>query len=261
MLPQSPRVKLTELSFAQLASITDHTFLYRPDFYLREARQRGESAARLRAEKFERFLEETSAFPTIPYGLCVRPEDVERAAAFFGHERPVIVSVAGFPEGTQSLDFKLAEASLALKHGASEIDVVVNASYLRDGQYRKADAELWTLSELVHQAGGRVKLILETAERSREEILLGCRIAASAGVDFVKTSTGYAGGARVADVRLLRESFSGGVKISGGVCPGNLYELLAAAGEYGAGTITLDPSRLRIGESSLLSTFTPLSAQ
>jgi deoxyribose-phosphate aldolase len=119
---------------------------------------------------------------------------------------------------------------------------------------------LWVVKEdinaivsVAHQNKGIVKLILETSELTPDGIKEACKLAADCGVDFVKTSTGFSkSGANERDLKIMRENFPRGVKMSGGVNKENVRGLLYAASGRDDGYIDLDPMRIRVGESSLL---------
>ncbi len=248
-------VAIESLSLEDVATICDHTFLNRSEAYKANAPP-GESPVALRRHDFERFLVDTLAADRLPYAICVRPEDVANVKGYIQQvDKGVkVASVVGFPDGAlYSTAFKISETNLALGTGAEEIDMVMNYHFLGTTEEYLVRSELDSLVELCHDASAVLKVILETSTLSPVQISKACLFADDAGVDFVKTSTGFgAYGARVEDLRLIRENFPRGIKISGGVNEGNYQELLDAA----AGVermVTLDPQKIRIGESSLLS--------
>nr|POF05458.1 deoxyribose-phosphate aldolase [Quercus suber] len=155
--------------------------------------------------------------------VCIRPNFVERCTRNLQGTDVLVASVIGFHEGTYALDHKLQYKSLphlphqcgsnapknretrqSLEGGATELDVVLNRSHLKTREYATIFNELATLRR---QAPPPVvqKLIFETAHLGDEEILAACTLAAAAGFDFVKTSTGFDGhGATEEVVRLMR---------------------------------------------------------
>jgi deoxyribose-phosphate aldolase len=146
--------------------------------------------------------------------------------------------VIGFPLGANPPDIKAAEARLAVREGADELDVVINLGLLRDGQH---DAVVADLTGVVAAADGRlVKVILETALLDPAEIDLACRLAVASGARFVKTSTGFAsppvgapgGGATVEAVARMRRAVGPhiGVKASGGIGDAATARAMLAAG-------------------------------
>lgn len=247
-------VRISELTPEQVASICDHTFLSRQECYRKE----GVNASDERRKEFEKFITDTLKGP-LPYAICVRPEDVKHAKKLLrkNYKSSVIIaSVVGFPDGSwYSTRFKVAEAKLAIKDGAGEIDMVINVRKLKKGRLEAVEKDIAAVVKACHKRGVLLKLILETSELSDEEIIVACGIAEKLGVDFVKTSTGFgSAGANAKNVKLMRENFSRGIKISGGVKKDNLVELLKAASGRDDEMIELDPRKVRIGESSLLKT-------
>ncbi len=150
--------------------------------------------------------------------LCVRPTDVARAAGWLDGTGVSLGSVAGFPHGSAAPTAKAADAAWAVRHGATEIDMVCQIAALIDGQF---DAVVEDIAAVVDAAGGqRVKVILECCYLTDEQIVVGCRAARQAGAHFVKTSTGFGDhGATAAHVRLLRQTVGPdfGVKAAGGI--------------------------------------------
>ncbi|MBN1433491.1 deoxyribose-phosphate aldolase [Candidatus Fermentibacterales bacterium] len=148
--------------------------------------------------------------------VCVNPCMVELASSLLEGSGVLVCSVVGFPLGAGLC--KAVEASMAVRLGAGEIDMVASISGILEGRTDEVRREV---EDVVGASGGKpVKLIIETCLLSREQKLLGCDVAMEAGAAFVKTSTGFgAGGATVEDVRLLRERCAGriGVKASGGI--------------------------------------------
>ena len=239
------------LTPAAIAGICDHTFLQRPECF------RGAHVDPLAAydAAFHAFIDQTLTLPHAPYAVCVRPEEVARAAARLaaaGRTGIKLAAVVGFPLGDQHPPHaKAVEAAWALDAGATEIDVVLRWGALKKRQDDDVTVDIAAVLDVVWQARATLKVILEVCELTDGEIRHACRLCASAGVQFVKTSTGFGkGGATARALRIMRESFNGGVKIAGGVSKDNWRELLAAALDPGA--TTLDPQRVRIGESTLL---------
>ncbi|MER3422180.1 MAG: deoxyribose-phosphate aldolase [Nitrospiraceae bacterium] len=141
----------------------------------------------------------------------------EAIAALAGTSIKVGIPI-GFPLGWHTTGTKVSEAMEAQKHGATILDMVINISRLKSGDY---DVVRTDIAEVV-QATPSVehKVILETCYLTRQEKITACRLAVEAGADYVKTSTGFgAGGATVEDVRLLREAVAGRIKVkaSGGI--------------------------------------------
>ena len=154
------------------------------------------------------------------YSVMVNPAWVALAAAQV-HGSPVKVgTVVGFPLGANLTVTKLAEAEAAAQNGAHDLDMVINIGALKSGDRVLVQTEIRSLAEMAHAHGAILKVILENALLSQEEKILACALAAEAGADFVKTSTGFAAsGATAADVALMRGVVGHdiGVKAAGGI--------------------------------------------
>ena len=171
----------------------------------------------------------------VEYGMnvCIPPCYVAEARAY-APEDLTVATVIGFPHGQHQPATKRAEAVTAWEDGADELDVVINVGRLKAGE---EDAVRSELAAIVDAVPIPVKVIIETALLTDAEKHTACELAADAGADFVKTSTGFAdGGATVADVELMAEYLP--VKASGGV------------GDWETATAMLDAGAERIGASS-----------
>jgi len=152
--------------------------------------------------------------------VSVRPCDIEIAARILEGSGVKVGSVAGFPHGSSTTAVKLYEARDALRRGAREIDMVINIARLRSREFQFIETELLQMAETCHQEGALLKVIFENALLTDELKIVACRICARAGVDFAKTSTGFAAsGYTPEDVRLMRAHLPEqiGVKAAGGV--------------------------------------------
>ncbi|WP_447598035.1 deoxyribose-phosphate aldolase [Nitrospira sp. Nam80] len=162
----------------------------------------------------------------------------EAVAAVAGTSIKVGIPI-GFPLGGQTTANKVAEAEEAAAHGAGELDMVLNVSRLKSGD---TDLVRKDMAEVV-RATPRVghKVILETCFLSRDEKITACRLAVEAGMDYVKTSTGFGpGGATVEDVRLMKEAVAGRAKVkaSGGIRDLKTLAAMLEAGADRIGTST-----------------------
>lgn len=131
-----------------------------------------------------------------------------------------VACAIGFPLGGTSTWVKWYEARSALRGGANELDVMIYLGGLKDGRYDLVEHDLSAIVRLCRDYGARCKAILECALLTEDEKVRACELAVAAGVDFVKTSTGYGpGGATVHDVALLRRVVppAVGVKAAGGI--------------------------------------------
>lgn len=174
--------------------------------------------------------------------LCVAPWLVPLAyQALIGYPTKVC-TVVGFPFGFEEMVSKAAEAARLIDLGASEIDMVINTGALIEGDDLYVHREISEVVRIARKVGGDdivVKAILETAMLDREQISVACELATQAGVDFVKTSTGFAQrGASVEDVVLMRSSSGPDVQVkaSGGIRDFAFALDLLAAGADRLGT-------------------------
>lgn len=151
--------------------------------------------------------------------VCVNPTWVELAAKELKGTDVKVCTVIGFPLGANTMETKAFETKDAIEKGAEEVDMVINISKLKDGEYKDVKADI---SGVVEAAKGKalVKVIIETCLLTNEEKEIVCKLAKEAGADYVKTSTGFStGGATVEDVALMAKTVgqNTGVKASGGV--------------------------------------------
>jgi deoxyribose-phosphate aldolase len=158
----------------------------------------------------------------IQYGfkaVCVNSCWVTYAADSLRDKGIAVCSVVGFPLGAMHSAAKAYEAERAVKDGATELDMVLNVGALKSGDIKSVEADIRAVRQV---AAGPVvlKVIIETCLLSDAEKRQACEIVRGTGADFVKTSTGFAGGgAAVEDVKLMREVVGSdmGVKASGGI--------------------------------------------
>lgn len=165
----------------------------------------------------DRLVDEAAEFQF--YGICLPPFWVQRAKREIGTRDIKLVTVAGFPLGYNMTETKLEEITRALDNGADEIDVVWNISAFKT-RIPWTKIEIAKCAKLVHDYSRILKVIIETAYLSDNEIVQGSKLCADAGADFVKTSTGFAPhGARVDHIALMRKSLPDhvGIKASGGI--------------------------------------------
>jgi deoxyribose-phosphate aldolase len=152
---------------------------------------------------------------------CVRPIDVALAAKLFQGSAVTVATVIGFPHGTSTTASKVFEARDAIVAGARELDMVINQSAMLSADFETVRLDIAAVVEAVRDIDSvLVKVILETANLTEEQIVTACHISLLAGADFVKTSTGFAAsGATVENVALMRATVGDamGVKASGGI--------------------------------------------
>lgn len=171
-------------------------------------------------------------------GICVPPFWVKRARREIGNDKIVLVTVAGFPLGYTMTETKLDDIKRGIDNGADEIDVVWNISSFKTG-IPWTKIELAKCSKLTHDHNKLLKVIIETAYLSEDEITEACKLCADAGADFVKTSTGFAPeGAKVEHIKLMRSVLPSEVRIkaSGGIKTREQAIALVEAGADRIGT-------------------------
>ena len=198
-----------------LAKYIDHTLL-KPD---------------ATAEDIDQLCDEAREFRFA--SVCINPTWVKRAATRLKATDVVTCTVIGFPFGATPPEIKAMEARRALRDGAREIDMVINIGALKSGEHALVGDDIAKLVDAAHEVGAVCKVILETSLLTDEEKVVASSLAKRARADFVKTSTGFAGGgATVYDVALMRETVGPdmGVKASGGVRTTEDAEDMIAAG-------------------------------
>ena len=166
--------------------------------------------------------------------VCVNPIWVKLAADLLKESAVKVCTVIGFPTGAQTAASKQVEAELALANGAQELDMVINIAALQAGDKEALSNDIAHLADIAHEHGAILKVILETALLSDEEIVRACELSWEFGADFVKTSTGMLAtglspdgntGASIHAVKLMASKTRGstnvgdpmGVKASGGI--------------------------------------------
>lgn len=182
---------------AELAKMIDHTLL------------KPESTAK----DVEALIEEGAQLGT--FSVCVSPNQLPIEVP----EGLKVAVVCGFPSGAHMPEVKAAEARQSVQLGAQEIDMVVNLKLVKEGKFDEVEADIRTVREA--SEGALLKVIIESAALTDEEIVACCKASEAAGADYVKTSTGFhpAGGASVHAVKLMRDTVGDrlGVKASGGI--------------------------------------------
>lgn len=211
-----------ELKRAELARLIDHTNL-KPD-------AADQDITRLCMEA------KTYGFKAV----AVNAGYVSLAAGLLEGSGVAVCSVVGFPLGATTTQTKAFEAAEAIRNGASEIDMVANIGALRSGRLDYVRADLESVATVIRGKGGLLKVIIEACLLTDEEKVGICLLARNVGVDFVKSSTGFAGGAKVEDIRLMRRTVGNslGVKAAGGIK------------SYADAVLMIEAGASRIGTSS-----------
>lgn len=195
---------------AQIAAMVDHTLLT-PEATAEQVRNTAAWAAEFGCAS-----------------VCVSPNQLPIAAPGVN-----VCTVIGFPSGAHTTPVKVMEADLAIGRGADEVDMVINLSWAKDQRFHDIEVEIAAVREVV-PTPRILKVIIESAALTDEEIVACCQAAQRAGADLVKTSTGYhkAGGATPEAVRLMRQTVGStmGVKASGGIRTKQAVERMIEAG-------------------------------
>jgi deoxyribose-phosphate aldolase len=155
------------------------------------------------------------------FAVCVNPVHVRKAVGLLRESDVKVCTVVGFPLGASVTETKVFETRVALRHGAQEIDMVLNIGALKSGDFVTALHDIKAVAEACHPAGVILKVILETALLTHDEKFRACQLCIQANANFVKTSTGFGpSGATAQDVALMSQvvkSHGLGVKASGGI--------------------------------------------
>lgn len=186
-------------------------------------------------KNLNRFLESTLLRPTMTdrdvdrliadaieeqfVGVCVPPFWVKKTKRELQDQDIQVVTVIGFPFGFEDTATKVAATKEVIKQGADELDLVWSQTAFHSGM-SWPKIEIAQIAKICHEEERILKVIIETAYLSPEQIREACIICQDAGADFVKTSTGYApSGAKAEDIRLMRETLPSaiGLKASGGI--------------------------------------------
>lgn len=152
--------------------------------------------------------------------VAINPAEVTRCVALLEGSGVRTGAAIGFPLGQTTSETKAFETRDAIAKGAGEIDMVINVRALQAGDEKIVFDEIYDMAKVCRESGVISKVILETCYLSDDEKRTVCKLAVHAGVDFVKTSTGFGtAGATVEDVRLMREAVGPvmGVKPAGGI--------------------------------------------
>jgi deoxyribose-phosphate aldolase len=171
--------------------------------------------------------------------VCVPPSYVSQAVQWLNGSGVNVCTVVGFPLGYNDTNVKLYETETLIKAGATEIDVVVNVSWIKSGQWDKIDRELEQLSTLISSHSAVFKLIFETAYLTSDEIMELADLCLKNKVNYLKTSTGFAPkGAELEVVRAIKARIGDKAKIkaSGGISDRNAAMAFIAAGADRIGT-------------------------
>ena len=165
--------------------------------------------------------------------VCVPPLFVKMSKQMVANSTVKVATVIGFPFGYSAIEAKVAEIILAIIDGADELDVVINISAIKNNDWQFLANEINTLMPIIRKQQKVIKIIIESGILTNAEIIKCCDLYGAAGVDFLKTSTGYAEvGATLEAVVLIRKHLTNSIKIkaSGGIKSYTFAKQLIAAG-------------------------------
>ena len=194
--------KSVNVSREQLAKIIDHTLL-KPTATENDIKKLCEEAER-------------HSFGCV----CVNPSYVSFAAKLLVGTRVKVASTVGFPLGATTSEVKAFEAKKVIENGAREIDMVINIGALKTRKYEVVKQDIEAVVGVARSYNDViVKAIIETGYLTDKEKVIACKLAKEAGAKFVKTSTGFAGGATIEDVKLMYKTVGKNmeVKAAGGI--------------------------------------------
>jgi deoxyribose-phosphate aldolase len=166
--------------------------------------------------------------------VCVPPPFVKKSKELLQGTNVKVATVIGFPFGYSAIEAKLAEILLAIVDGADELDVVINILAIKNNDWLYVSNEINHIMPVVKNKAKAIKIIIESGVLTEDELLKCCELYGAAGIDFLKTSTGYAEkGATVETVRIMRQNLPAHVQIkaSGGI---RTYEFARQLIEAGA---------------------------
>lgn len=186
-------------------------------------------------ETLKRFCDEAKQYGFA--SVCVNPANLPYVAQQLAGSRVKACCVIGFPLGANTTFIKAMEALEAVCNGASEVDMVINAGALKDGNYDYVKKDIKAVVDAAYP-NAEVKVIIEACVLNDEEKVKACMLAKEAGADFVKTSTGFRnGGAIVEDVRLMKKTVGDmKVKASTGINNRKICDEMLEAGACRMGT-------------------------
>ncbi|MDX2097474.1 MAG: deoxyribose-phosphate aldolase [Leptolyngbyaceae cyanobacterium bins.59] len=165
-------------------------------------------------EHLEKWCDEADRFQFAT--VCLYPFQVKQAVSLLHGKHPQVCAVIGFPTGASTSSTKLYEAQEAVEHGAEELDVMLNLSFLKARKLNELHREI---AEICEETDKPVKAILEMGLLTPEEIQIACEVCLDSGVQFIKTHTGWFGGVTVEDIRFLKQATRNrmGIKAAGGI--------------------------------------------
>ena len=165
--------------------------------------------------------------------VCVPPPFIKKSKNILKGTAVKVATVIGFPFGYSAIEAKLAEILLAMADGADELDVVINIMAVKNNDWQYISNEINHIMPVVKSKDKIIKIIIESGVLTDDELLKCCKLYGAAGIDFLKTSTGYAEkSASVETVKIMRENLPANVQIkaSGGILTYEFARQLIDAG-------------------------------
>lgn len=156
--------------------------------------------------------------------ICINPGYMELCEPYVKGTDTMLCPVTDFPFGTSSTQSRVEQIEKVAKYDTvKEVDIVANYGWLRAGLYDKVTEDLKACAEAAHKYGREIKVILETDALSEEQIRKGCECCVEAGVDFVKTSTGFLTGFELKGaapevIEIIMDQLKGRAKVKGSGC-------------------------------------------
>jgi deoxyribose-phosphate aldolase len=187
-------------------------------------------------DQIVRLCDEAASFSFA--AVCVNPWWIGLAASILRGTPVKVAATIGFPLGANHTTVKRFEAEEAIRLGAQELDMVMNVGALKSGDRQAVQNDIVAVAEVAHAGGAVLKVILEAPLLTLEEKILSCELSLAGKADFVKTATGFFGGATVDDVSLMRGvvGHRAGVKASGGIRTAAVAQAMIEAGANRLGT-------------------------
>ena len=201
-----PNKKAAEMTVRELAGYIDYSVL-KPEFTEQEIIELTKDGAKLGCAT-----------------ICINPGYIALCEPYVRGTDTMLCPVTDFPFGTSATEAKVAQIEIAARYDSvKEIDVVANFGLIRSGEFDRVTADLKACADAAHKHGRELKVIFETDALNEEQIRRTCRCCMDAGVDFVKTSTGFltgyeAHGATPEVIRILMEEVGDTCKIKGSGC-------------------------------------------
>ncbi|HHY27035.1 MAG TPA: deoxyribose-phosphate aldolase [Desulfitobacterium dehalogenans] len=171
--------------------------------------------------------------------VCINPAYICTAAKLLHGSGVGVATVIGFPLGATMTEIKVQEIFAAKAHGAREVDIVMNIGWAKSGNWEAVEKDITRTVEGAHSCGVITKIIIETSLLTEDEKQKAAEIVKASGADYIKTSTGFAGGgATVEDVRNLKAWVGQSVKVkaSGGIRSRDIALKMVEAGADRLGT-------------------------